>query len=100
MELGLIHVGRTALYCLYMGKIIWSNSYFIDFFGFIIYQTRSKEVGSCSSDSRISRKVLVGQTVTDILFSDGITLKILSTSEFLFPISSPETCVKEDFFFT
>lgn len=57
MELGLIHLGRTALYCLYMGETIWSNSYFIDFFGFIIYQTRSKEVGGCFQNckERISR---------------------------------------------
>lgn len=85
MELGFIDLNRTGVYCLHMGEIIWSNSHFIDFFVFIICQTRSEEVGGCSSDSRISRKVLVRQIVTGTPFSDGITTKILSSTEFLFP---------------
>lgn len=84
MELGFTNLNRTGFYCLYMGEIIWSNSHFIDFFGFTICQTRSKEVGGSSSDSRISRKVLVRQIVTGTPLSDGITLKILSSTEFLF----------------
>lgn len=99
MELGLIHLDRTGLYCLYMGEMIWSNSHFIDFFGFTICQTRSKEAGSYSSNSRISREVLVGQIVRGIPSLEEITLKILSSSEFLFPCHLQRHVWREIFFF-
>lgn len=56
MELSLIHLDRRDLDCSYMGEIIWPNSHFIGFLGFIICQARKKEAGGYFPNSKISRK--------------------------------------------